>query len=77
MQNNLAFLNVYNLSKVYLHLADFPKNFTVDLSKEDLALNHYPVQLSGPILQSDGKYIELPQGIYKTDETVGLENQPK
>jgi hypothetical protein len=26
------------------------------------------------MLQSDGKYIELPQGIY---ETAGLDNQPK
>jgi hypothetical protein len=42
MQNNLAFLNIYNLSKVFLHLADFPKNFTVDLSKEELTLNYYP-----------------------------------
>jgi len=70
-------LNVYSLSKVYLHLADFPKNFTVDLTKEELALTHYPVQLSGPIINSDGKYIELPQGIYMTDETVGLDSQPK
>lgn len=43
MQSNLAFLNVFNLKKVFLHLADFPKNFTVDLSKEELTLINYPV----------------------------------